>query len=69
MTVYRGKVVSYDAGTHTAKVRLDGSPQEVLTAEVAANIAGADVTVGRRALVDTGDHNNPADAILTAVAD
>jgi hypothetical protein len=40
-----------------------------LTAEVAANIAGADVTVGRRALVDTGDHNNPADAILTAVAD
>jgi hypothetical protein len=70
MAVYRGKVVAFDSGTHTATVRLDGSAaQTVEDVATAANIASGDMTTGRRVLVDNGDHNHPADFVVTAVYD
>lgn len=68
MAVYRGKVVAFDAGAHTATIRLDGSGPEVLSA-VATNrgIASGDMSTGRSVLVDTGDHNHPADFVVTTV--
>jgi molybdopterin-binding protein len=68
MAVYRGTVVSFDSGTWKAKVRLDGSPAQVLDS-VATNrgIASADMSAGRKVLVDTGDHNHPSDFVVTTV--
>lgn len=68
MAVYRGKIVTFNAGAHTAEVRLDGSAGEVLPA-VPTNrgIASADMTAGRKVLVDTGDHNHPNDSVVTTV--
>ena len=68
MALFRGVVVAFDAGTHTATIRLDGSAAQTLTT-VPTNrgIASGDMTAGRRILLDTGDHNHPADFIVTAV--
>ncbi len=68
MAVFRGRVVTFNAGTWTADVRVDGSPGEVL-ADVPTNrgIASADMVAGRLVLVDTGDTQNPADFVVTAV--
>jgi hypothetical protein len=68
MAVYRGVVVAFDAGAHTATIRLDGSAPQVLR-DVPTNrgIASGDMTAGRRVLLDTGDHHHPADAVVTAV--
>lgn len=68
MAIHRGKVVSFDSGTWTATVRIDGSPQQTLTTvPVARNIPSAEMTSSRKVLLDTGDHFNPADFILFAV--
>lgn len=68
MAIYRGKVVSFDAGTHTATVRLDGSaPQTLAGIPTNRGIASGDMTAGRRILLDTGDHHNPDDFVVTAV--
>ena len=68
MAAFRGKVVAFDAGTHTATIRLDGSgPQVLETVPTNRGIASGDMTAGRRVIVDTGDHNNPADFVVTAV--
>jgi molybdopterin-binding protein len=68
MAIYRGKVVAFSAGSWTATIRLDGSAAEVLTSvPTARNIASAEMTAGRRVLVDTGDHNDPADLVVFAV--
>ena len=68
MAIFRGKVVAFDAGTHTATIRLDGSgPQTLTTIPTNRGIASGDMTAGRRVLLDTGDHNNPADFVVTTV--
>lgn len=68
MAVYRAKVVSFDAGTWKAKIRLDGSaPQTLDNVATARNIASAEMSAGRRVLLDTGDHSDPADFVVTAV--
>jgi molybdopterin-binding protein len=68
MAVYRGKIVSFDSGTWTAVIRLDGSAAQTLTSVATArNIASAEMTAGRRVVLDSGDHNNPADFVVTAV--
>lgn len=70
MAVYRGKVVSFNSGAHTAEIRLDGSAAQTVSGiPTAANIASADMTAGRRVLVDTGDHHHPADFVVTTVYD
>ena len=68
MALFRGKIVSFDSGTHAAAVRLDGSGPQVLAAVPATKgIAAADVSVGDRVIVDTGDHHQPDDFVVTAV--
>jgi len=67
MAVFRGVVVAFDAGTHTATVRLDGSPQVLTAVPTSRGIASGDMTAGRRVLLDTGDHHHPNDAVITAV--
>ena len=67
MAVYRGVIADWDG---TAPIRLDGSPNQTMTdVRTSVAIASADMTVGRRVLVDTGDHNDPQDAVVTAVWD
>ena len=68
MASYRGKVTAFDAGTHTATIRLDGSPAQVVaTVPTNRGIAAADMAVGRRVVLDTGEANNPADFVVTTV--
>ena len=68
MAVLRGKVVSFDSGAYTAVVRLDGSqPQQLTGVAVNRAIESADMSAGNVCIIDTGDHGDPADAILTAV--
>lgn len=68
MAVYRGKIVSFNAGTWTAVIRLDGSAAQTLTGVATArNIAAAEMTAGRKVVLDSGDHNNPTDFVVTAV--
>ncbi len=68
MTVLRGSIVSFDSTPYTASVRLDGSaPQTVDNVTVSRAIASGEMTAGRKVLVDTGDHNHPADFVVTAV--
>jgi hypothetical protein len=68
MAVFRATIVSFDSGTWTAKVRLDGStPQTLESVKTARNIASAEMTSGRRVVLDTGDHGDPADIVILAV--
>jgi molybdopterin-binding protein len=68
MSIFRGRVVSFDSGTWTATIRLDGSsPQTLTTIATARNIASAEMTAGRRVLMDTGDHSDPTDFVVTTV--
>jgi len=68
MAQLRGTVISFDSGTHTAVIRLDGSAAQTLRS-VATNrgIASGDMTAGRAVVLDTGDHNHPADFVVTTV--
>jgi hypothetical protein len=51
MTIYRGKVVSFSAGTWKASIRLDGSAAQTLdSVATARNIASAEMTAGRSIL-------------------
>lgn len=66
--IYRAKLVSFNSGTYRAVARLDGSSPQVLTdLRVNRAIPTGEMTTGRPCLVDTGDHGDPADAILTAI--
>lgn len=68
MAQIRGRVVAYNAGPVTATIRPDGSAGETLqNVAVSRAIAAADMTAPRRVVVDTGDHNNPNDFVVTAV--
>ena len=68
MAVFRAKVAAWNGGTYLASVRLDGSSAQALTSiKTNRGIASADMVVGRFCLVDTGDHNDPADFVVTAV--
>jgi hypothetical protein len=61
-------VAAYDAGSHTASLRLDGSsPQTVTGVAVSHGIAGAAVTAGRRAIVDRGDSGEAGELVVVAV--
>ena len=68
MSIYRATVVSFDAATWTASVRLDNSSAQALTGiKTARNIASAEMPTGRHVLLDTGDHSDPADFVVTSV--
>lgn len=66
MSVLRGVIASWDGSV--AAVRLEGSSAQVVTTtKKATNIAGAEMVVGRRVLLESGDHNDPADFVVFAV--
>lgn len=68
MAVLRGSIVSFNSTPYTASIRLDGSaPQTVDGVAVSRAIPSAEMTTGRKVLLDTGDHNHPADFVVTAV--
>ncbi len=67
MATLRGTLVAFDAPSHTASVRLDGSSTAPFEAvAVSRALPPAELTPGRRVLVDTGDHRHPADAVVIA---
>lgn len=60
MALVRGTLAAYASGTHTVSVRVDGSAPQVLeNVPVAANIAAAVLTVGKRLLIETGPGDDP----------
>ncbi|OAI43075.1 hypothetical protein AYO38_11015 [bacterium SCGC AG-212-C10] len=68
MAQFRATVVSFDAGTWRATLRFDGSaPQAVSGVRTARNIPSAEMTSGRKVLVDTGDHGNADDMVVFGV--
>lgn len=68
MAVLRGSIVTFNSTPYTASIRLDGSaPQTVDNVAVSRAIASGEMTAGRKVLLDTGDHNHPADFVVTAV--
>ncbi len=68
MAVLRAHFVSFNSGTYLATVRVDGSAAQVLAGiPTARDIAAAEMTAGRRVLLDTGDHNHPSDFVVTVV--
>jgi hypothetical protein len=68
MALYRATLVSFDSGAYTASVRLDGSQAQSLDGvTVSRALPSAEMTAGRRVLVDTGDHGGLADVVIYAV--
>ncbi len=68
MAVFRAKLVSWSSGTWRAVVRLDGSAAQVLSdVRVSRAIPAAEMVAGRPVLLDTGDHGDSADIVLTSV--
>jgi len=68
MTIRRGILKSFDAGTYTATVEMAGSIGGWLSAlHVARNIASGDLVAGRSVAVAFFDAGNPNDCVLFAV--
>jgi hypothetical protein len=68
VAIFRGTLAAWDSVGFLATVRLDGSsPQALTSIKTSRAIASADMTVGRKVLIDTGDHNDPSDFVVTAV--
>ncbi|MBI2767644.1 MAG: hypothetical protein HYX53_17235 [Chloroflexi bacterium] len=68
MPTYRGTLVSFNSGTYTASVRLDGSQAQSLdNVRVSRGIAAAEMVATRRVLIDTGDTGDLGDVVLYAV--
>ena len=68
MTVRRGEVKAFDAGSYTATVQVAGSLAVWLSGvPVARNIAAVEIVTGRRCAVLFFDEPNPQDAVLIAV--
>jgi hypothetical protein len=68
VSIFRGTLAAWDSGTFLATVRLDGSSAQALTGiKTSRAIASADMVTGRKILLDTGDHNDPSDFVVTAV--
>jgi hypothetical protein len=70
VTLYRGTLVSFAPATSQAAVRLDGSAaQRLASVAVTRGMDQSELVAGRRCIVDTGDHNDPADFVVTAIYD
>ena len=66
MSIVRGTIAAWSAPTAT--IRLEGSASRTITTgKKASNITNATMVVGRKVLIDTGDHNDPADFVIYAV--
>jgi hypothetical protein len=68
MATWRGTVVAFNGTTWLASVRLDGSAAQTLDdVRVNRGLDAAEVTAGRRCLVEPGEGHDPNDAVLIAV--
>jgi hypothetical protein len=68
MAIFRGTLAAWDSVGFLATVRLDGSSAQALSGiKTSRAIASADMVTGRKILLDTGDHNDPSDFVVTAV--
>ncbi len=68
MAVLRGALVSFDAGTYRASVRVDGSAATSIEGiTVAANIPAVEMISGRRVLLDSGETSDPGEMVVVAV--
>jgi hypothetical protein len=68
MTTIRGTLVSFNAGSHTAVVRLDGStPASIANVKTARNIAAAEMSANRKVLVDAGETGHGDEYVVIAV--
>ena len=66
MSILRGTIAAWLSPTAT--IRLEGSAAQTITTDKkASNILAADMVVTRKVLIDTGDHNDPADFVIYAV--
>ena len=66
MSILRGTIAAWLSPTAT--IRLEGSAAQTITTDKkATNILAADMVVTRKVLIDTGDHNDPADFVIYAV--
>lgn len=66
MPILRGTIAAWLSPTAT--IRLEGSAAQTITTDKkATNILAADMVVTRKVLIDTGDHNDPADFVIYAV--
>jgi hypothetical protein len=64
----RGILVSFDSGSWTAVVRLDGSAPQTLTGvAVSRALPSGEMVAGRRVLLAAGDHGDVADIVVVAV--
>ncbi len=67
MALLRARLVTFDSGSWTAAVRLEGSGTALFEGvAVSRALVAAEMLPGRRLLIDTGDHHHPADAVVIA---
>ncbi|MFH0847578.1 MAG: hypothetical protein V1894_05970 [Chloroflexota bacterium] len=68
MSLKKGELVSFDAGSYTATVKLLGSDKAYLDGvSVARNIASSEMTAGRKVGVVFFDESNAREAVIIAV--
>jgi hypothetical protein len=67
MAVLRGTVTAVVSASGTASVRFDGTANQVVSGIRYSTALAASIVAGKRVLVDTGDHNDTADFIVTAM--
>ncbi len=67
MTIKRGTLKSFDSGTWTAAVQLDGSISSYVTVAVSRAIDSGELVTGRSVAVLMFDASNPDDAVVAAV--
>ena len=68
ITVERGTLLSFSAGTYTATLQLAGSlSSSIASVPVSRGIASAELVAGRRVAVAIFDAGNPVDAMVIGV--
>lgn len=66
MTI-RGTISAWDGATYLATVRLDGGSLNSASIRTSRGIPSADMVVGRKVLIDTGDEASTDDYVVVAV--
>lgn len=67
MALFRGTLIDFNASTYRATVRLHGATPRTIDNIRCTRLPSGEFTAGRQVAVDTGDHNDPEDAVVTAV--
>lgn len=68
MAMLRGSLAAFDSGTFRADVWLDGASARLTTGlAVSRALPSAEMTTGRRVLIETGSQPDPAAFVVVAV--